>query len=338
MYNRTTDGSSDNEAVKIVTAIKPFAKKWFDEWGRSCIRCKKMTVTTAPSNNVIGVTDAFSDTEIFIPYMSILEDAEVGDTVWCKWNFDNMQTLYAESKVGDMDNGGTVQPESFKTLWTGSWSSGKITVKNIADYPMFMVRMDGQGTTILAMLGRGNLVAAPTYFRGIGGFNSSASTESTYYINATLSGDTLTMVDCHAVTQAGTRVAQTVIEIIGIKGFFESSGGGGTSILPYDFNPQMDGTASAGGSSNYSRGDHVHPKDTSKADVDSPTFTGTPAAPTAASGTNTTQIATTAFVQTEIATIDAVPSGGSTGQVLTKTSSGYAWQSLPLFNGSITIQ
>jgi hypothetical protein len=34
----------------------------------------------------------------------------------------------------------------------------------------------------------------------------------------------------------------------------------------------------------------------SKADIASPTFTGTPAAPTAASGTNTTQLATTAFV------------------------------------------
>ena len=34
----------------------------------------------------------------------------------------------------------------------------------------------------------------------------------------------------------------------------------------------------------------------SKADINSPTFTGTPAAPTASAGTNTTQIATTAFV------------------------------------------
>lgn len=37
-----------------------------------------------------------------------------------------------------------------------------------------------------------------------------------------------------------------------------------------------------------------------KAPLASPTFTGTPAAPTAAQGTNTTQLATTAFVQTEI--------------------------------------
>lgn len=39
---------------------------------------------------------------------------------------------------------------------------------------------------------------------------------------------------------------------------------------------------------------------TSKADKLSPTFTGTPTAPTAAAGTNTTQIATTAFVQGEL--------------------------------------
>ena len=41
----------------------------------------------------------------------------------------------------------------------------------------------------------------------------------------------------------------------------------------------------------------------------SPTFTGTPAAPTASTGTNTTQIATTAFVQGEVtALVDSAPS------------------------------
>jgi hypothetical protein len=43
----------------------------------------------------------------------------------------------------------------------------------------------------------------------------------------------------------------------------------------------------------------------SKADIASPTLTGTPAAPTATTGTNTTQVATTAFVQTELGTITA---------------------------------
>ena len=39
---------------------------------------------------------------------------------------------------------------------------------------------------------------------------------------------------------------------------------------------------------------------TDAATANSPTFTGTPVAPTASSGTNTTQLATTAFVQQEV--------------------------------------
>lgn len=57
----------------------------------------------------------------------------------------------------------------------------------------------------------------------------------------------------------------------------------------------------------------------SKADINSPTFTGTPAAPTAAAATNTTQIATTAYVKsqgytTNTGTVTSVAiSGGTTG-------------------------
>lgn len=65
--------------------------------------------------------------------------------------------------------------------------------------------------------------------------------------------------------------------------------------------PLVNGTAAVGTSLRYARGDHVHPTDTSRAALSSPTFTGTPAAPTATAGTNTTQLATTAFVQTAIA-------------------------------------
>jgi len=50
--------------------------------------------------------------------------------------------------------------------------------------------------------------------------------------------------------------------------------------------------------------------DSEKATLASPTLTGVPAAPTAAVGTNTTQIATTAFVQAEIAS--AVPTASET--------------------------
>jgi len=45
-----------------------------------------------------------------------------------------------------------------------------------------------------------------------------------------------------------------------------------------------------------------------KANIDSPTFTGTPAGPTAAAATNTTQLATTAFVRTEVSNlVDSAP-------------------------------
>jgi hypothetical protein len=51
----------------------------------------------------------------------------------------------------------------------------------------------------------------------------------------------------------------------------------------------------------------------------SPTFTGTPAAPTASAGTNTTQLATTAFVTAAVATAtvtmsDTAPGSPTQGQ------------------------
>lgn len=61
--------------------------------------------------------------------------------------------------------------------------------------------------------------------------------------------------------------------------------------------PGMDGTATIGTATRFARADHVHPTDTSRAPLASPALTGTPTAPTPANGTNTTQIATTAFVR-----------------------------------------
>lgn len=69
-----------------------------------------------------------------------------------------------------------------------------------------------------------------------------------------------------------------------------------TAGTPSNANPLMDGVAAPGTGTPYSREDHVHPTDTTRAPLASPTFTGTPNAPTAANGTNTTQLATTAFV------------------------------------------
>lgn len=69
-----------------------------------------------------------------------------------------------------------------------------------------------------------------------------------------------------------------------------------------------------------------------KAPLASPTFTGTPAAPTATGGTNTTQLATTAFVQTALAGAQASDADLTAIAALTPTNNdtlqyiGGAWQ------------
>ena len=70
-----------------------------------------------------------------------------------------------------------------------------------------------------------------------------------------------------------------------------------------------------------------------KAGLASPTFTGTPAAPTAATNTNTTQIATTAYVQGELTDRAPLASPTFTG---TPTVPGYAPLASPALTGTAT--
>src|SRR5262245_57987933 len=84
-----------------------------------------------------------------------------------------------------------------------------------------------------------------------------------------------------------------------------NSGGNATTIvavagqgLSYASNPVMNGTAAPGSATQWSRGDHVHPSDTTRAPLNSPVFTGTPQGPTPTASDNSTALATTAFVQT----------------------------------------
>ncbi len=72
----------------------------------------------------------------------------------------------------------------------------------------------------------------------------------------------------------------------------------------------LDGATITTAELNYSSGvtSAIQTQLNTKAAIASPTFTGTPAAPTASTGTNTTQVATTAFVQTEVtALVDSAP-------------------------------
>ena len=90
-----------------------------------------------------------------------------------------------------------------------------------------------------------------------------------------------------------------------------SLAGGGLSFETLVGELRMDGVAALGSRSTVVRGDHVHPSDTTRAPLASPTFTGVPAVTGAppATGTSTTQIATTAFVTTALAAVAATPAG-----------------------------
>lgn len=100
--------------------------------------------------------------------------------------------------------------------------------------------------------------------------------------------------------------------------------------------PKMNGTAAVGTETAYAKGDHVHPTDTSRAPISSPTFTGTPKAPTATAGTNNTQIATTEFVGTAITNaisgiqgisyevVTTLPATGKAGVIYLISNSGTA--------------
>jgi hypothetical protein len=91
----------------------------------------------------------------------------------------------------------------------------------------------------------------------------------------------------------------------GATGPAGADGAGAPATVP----PLMDGTAAVGTSLLFARQDHVHPSDTSRAPLASPTFTGDPKAPTPSPGDSDTSIATTAFVAA------AVAAGGAAGAV-----------------------
>jgi hypothetical protein len=104
--------------------------------------------------------------------------------------------------------------------------------------------------------------------------------------------------------------------------------------------PLMDGVAAIGTSTKWAHQDHVHPTDTSRAPLASPAFTGTPTAPTASIGTNTTQLATTAFVLANGGgggmAIGSTVTSGTSGSVLFVDASGHLAQNNANFNWNDT--
>jgi hypothetical protein len=152
------------------------------------------------------------------------------------------------------------------------------------------------GTAISAVTGTGSVVLAssPTLVTPTLGV-ASATSINKVAITAPATSATLTIADGKTLTASNT------LTFSGTDGSTLNIGTGGTL-----------GTGAYATIANY-------------APLASPTFTGTPAAPTATAGTNTTQIATTAFVTTAVAAAGTVKKYSAANGALTATSGQVTW-------------
>lgn len=105
-----------------------------------------------------------------------------------------------------------------KTLWSGSWSSGSISVPDFTRYRLYALytatRSSGSGNgTVIIAFRMGN------WFRGMGGYSTNTPTITHYYFNATTSNSwsSISFIECVAQRNDGTNTIDlAVTDILGI--------------------------------------------------------------------------------------------------------------------------
>lgn len=135
------------------------------------------------------------------------------------WQNDGVTPLNAnnlnrmESGIKDACDGvDWIKNHINKTLWTGSWSSGTITVPDTDQYNVFIIYMVDMGTAI-PVLKHG------IYLRGWGG--AAGDVAASFQFAATHQGDIWTLVSCtgmnhNSTSNHGTATSKTVSAIVGL--------------------------------------------------------------------------------------------------------------------------
>lgn len=151
---------------------------------------------------------------------------------------------------------------------------------------------------------------------------------SGFYPDGTIYNETDPVASATSASQAAASAAAAAASAASASAAVAGAAGTAT--------PLIDGTATVGTSTKWAHEDHVHPTDTSRASVTalglkadttyvntqdalkaplaSPVLTGSPTAPTATAGDNSTKLATTAFVQANASTAVQNAAGTATPQ------------------------
>ena len=297
----------ENEMKSIADALWAyFLEKHLKPYLNDSMCYYQATVTTAPSAGLIGITRPF-DVEIFIPYAWSAATLSVGDKCTV--------LVFGETSNAVAVGDGALSAPATMIAWYGESSTGASTQTKAVTIPGITALVKGLHISVKFTNGQSYNGAAKLNLNGLGGVTvlSREGTDALQYcwnagevVDFVYDGTNWIMTDSGIATTTYYGITKLTSSTSSTSTSLAASAAAVKAVMDaipaaYTSNPEMDGTASAGDSVAWARGNHVHPTDTSRATVDSPTFTGTPEAPTAAAGTDTTQIATTAFVNAAVA-------------------------------------
>lgn len=103
-----------------------------------------------------------------------------------------------------------------KVIWTGTWSSGSISVSELTSYRL--LGFDISGTSLL-ILGARDKDSSSSDIRAFGVVHSGSNAQAdAFMLAASYSGNTLTMSDCYSVNViTGAKTTRSIYGIIGIS-------------------------------------------------------------------------------------------------------------------------